>query len=175
MICPRYSRLSQLVLMALLAEPASGLGATKSATIGFAAEVLSACSVGSTNPGNLGQFGTLDFGTHFSLSSVINMAGTVGNGALRVNCLSSTPYRVLISAGGSGNVSARRMTGPGTEQVAYNLYTAANYLTVWDNSVGVTGVGNGSDQYLPVYGRVPAQATPAAGVYSDTVIVTVSW
>ncbi|BAN46596.1 hypothetical protein PCA10_08640 [Metapseudomonas resinovorans NBRC 106553] len=161
--------------MVLMTAPACGFAATKSATIGFSAEVLPACSIGGTAPGNQGQFGTLDFGSHFSLSSVINLASTVGNGSLRVNCLTGTPYRVLMSGGGSNNVNARRMTGPGSAQVAYNLYTSSSYLSVWDNSVGVTGVGNGSDQHLAVYGRVPAQATPAPGVYSDTVVVTVSW
>lgn len=173
--CLCHSRWNRLVLVVMLSAPASGFAVTKTATIGFRAEVLSACNIGSTEPGNLGQFGTLNFGNYVSLSNVITIAGSVGNGALRVNCLAGTPYRVLISAGGSGNVSARRMLGPGAAQVLYNLYTSSSYSTVWDNSTGVTGLGNGNDQYLPVYGRVPSQATPAAGVYSDTVVVTVSW
>ncbi|WP_409528142.1 spore coat protein U domain-containing protein [Rhizobium sp.] len=39
----------------------------------------------------------------------------------------------------------------------------------------VTGTGTGSPQTLTVYGRVPAQNTPAPGTYSDTVVVTVSY
>lgn len=57
----------------------------------------------------------------------------------------------------------------------YNLYTTAARTTVWDNVTGVSGTGNGADQWNTVYGRVPAQTTPAAGVYQDTVNVTVSW
>lgn len=175
MACLRRSIWNRLALMVMLSVPACGYAVTKTATIGFSAEVLSACNIGSTAPGNLGQFGTLNFGNYGSLSNVIAIAGSVGNGALRVNCLTGTPYRVLISAGGSGNINARRMTGPSAAQVAYNLYTSSSYSTIWDNITGVTGVGNGSDQYLPVYGRVPAQATPASGTYSDTVVVTVTW
>lgn len=67
------------------------------------------------------------------------------------------------------------MTGPSAAQVSYNLYTSATYATVWDNSIGVTGTGNGQDQLLPVYGRVPVQAAPLSGTYTDTVTVTVSW
>ncbi|EQM69958.1 spore coat U domain-containing protein [Pseudomonas solani] len=175
MVCHRDSKWMWLVLMVSTTVCPSIHAASKSATIGIAAEVLPACSAGSTVPATLGQFGTLDFGTHFNLAAQVTVVGTAGAGALRVNCLTSTPYRVLISAGGSGNVNARRMTGPSAAQVSYNLYTSATYATVWDNSIGVTGTGNGQDQLLPVYGRVPVQAAPLSGTYTDTVTVTVSW
>lgn len=149
--------------------------ATKTATIGLTAEVLPACSAGSTVPATLGQFGTLDFGTYFALNVLVTRASTVGNGSLRVNCLLNTPYKVLLSAGGSGNVAARRMTGPSAALINYNLYTSATYLTVWDNTNGVAGTGSGTDQYLQVFGLVPAQAAPTPGTYTDTITVTVIW
>lgn len=39
----------------------------------------------------------------------------------------------------------------------------------------LAGTGNGNVQNLTVYGRVPPQATPAAGVYTDTVAITVTY
>jgi len=74
-------------------------------------------------------------------------------------------------------VSSRSManTTNATLKVLYNLYTNATRTTVWDNTTGLSDVGNGADQWHTVYGRVPSQTTPAAGVYQDTVNVTVSW
>lgn len=174
MRCLRDSPWKWLLLL-MACSPSALFAATKTASISLLAEVLPACSAGSTVPATLGQFGTLDFGTHFSLTALVSQTSQIGNGSLRVNCLNTTPYKVLISAGGSGNVAARRMVGPGAAQVAYNLYTSAAYSTVWDNTNGVSGVGNGADQYLPVYGRIPVQTTPVPGTYTDTVTVTVSW
>ncbi|UWX04453.1 spore coat protein U domain-containing protein [Pseudoxanthomonas sp. NC8] len=37
------------------------------------------------------------------------------------------------------------------------------------------GTGSGSIQALTVYGRVPAQPVSAAGTYSDTVTVTLTF
>ncbi|RUY19730.1 spore coat U domain-containing protein, partial [Mesorhizobium sp. M7A.F.Ca.US.001.04.2.1] len=48
----------------------------------------------------------------------------------------------------------------------------------WGITVGtdtVAGTGNGNVQNLTVYGRVPPQTTPAAGVYTDTVAITVTY
>ncbi|MDG9924075.1 MULTISPECIES: spore coat U domain-containing protein [unclassified Pseudomonas] len=146
----------------------------KTASIGLIVEVLPACYAGSINGGSI-DFGTLDFGTHFSLSNSVSKVGQPNAGALRVNCQQNVPYRVLINGGQSGVVASRKLLGPGAAQLDYNLYTAADYATVWDNSTGVTGIGNGQDQWLPVYGRVPAQSVPQAGNYGDTLTVTVSW
>ena len=40
---------------------------------------------------------------------------------------------------------------------------------------GVTGIGNGSDQPMTIFGQVPVQPAVAAGDYKDTVTVTVNY
>ena len=63
----------------------------------------------------------------------------------------------------------------GATPVNYALYRDASRTLNWGNTVGtdtVSGSGNGTAQTLTVYGRVPAQTTPAAGVYNDSVTVT---
>jgi spore coat protein U-like protein len=62
--------------------------------------------------------------------------------------------------------------------VTYSLYSDSGRATVWGNTVGtntVAGTGNGASQSYTVYGRAPAQTTPAAGTYTDTVTVTVTY
>ena len=53
-------------------------------------------------------------------------------------------------------------TFPCTLRVPIRVYAAGNSAI-------------GSLQSITVYGRVPAQSTPAAGDYTDTVLVTFSY
>jgi spore coat protein U-like protein len=49
---------------------------------------------------------------------------------------------------------------------------------VWGTTIGtntVSATGNGASQSYTVYGQVPAQTTPAAAVYTDTITVTVTY
>lgn len=164
----------RLIALLLLLTPAALPAVDKTATIGLNVEVLPACQAGSSSGSGI-SFGTLDFGTHLRLDNLLTRVGQPGAGALRVNCQQSIPYRVLINAGYSGTTNTRQMVGPSSAVLTYNLYTGADYATVWDNSTGVSAVGNGQDQWLPIYARVPAQSAPSPGSYSDTLTVTVSW
>ena len=52
--------------------------------------------------------------------------------------------------------------------------------TVWGNTTGAGGnvvskTADGTVQSTQVFGRVPPQLTPSAGVYTDTVTVTVTY
>jgi spore coat protein U-like protein len=118
--------------------------------------------------------GTLDFGTATLLA-----ASTDVQTSFAVQCTSATAFNVGLDAGAApgGTVATRLMTsGAGT--VGYKLYSNAAYTTNWGNTIGndtVPGTGSGGPAVLTVYGRVPPQATPAAGTYSDTVTVTVTY
>src|SRR5579875_1552544 len=92
---------------------------------------------------------TLNFGTQGPLTSAVNQTSTI-----TVICTKSAPYNIGLDAGGSGNINARTMV---------------------NGSNTVTGTGTGSAQAYTVYGQVPAQTTPPAGVYNDTVNVTVTY
>ena len=66
----------------------------------------------------------------------------------------------------------------GGATINYSLYTDAGRTTVWGNTVGtdaVSATGNGASQSYTVYGRVPAQTTPAPATYTDTITVTVTY
>lgn len=159
-------------LVLLQAGPSQA--ADKVSSLGVTAEIVSACMAGAPDVSGATVFGTLDFGTQVTLATAHMVTGGQNTGALRVNCAATVPYRVVMGGGNSGNVQARVLTGPGG-QVGYNLYVDAAHQVVWDDITGVTGSGNGQDQWLPVYGRTHPQSTPAVGVYTDAVQVTVSW
>ncbi len=70
------------------------------------------------------------------------------------------------------------MTGAGGATIGYTLYRDAARTQLWGTTTGAdtfAGTGAGVAQSVTVYGRVPAQATPAPGVYADTVNVTVTY
>ena len=122
--------------------------------------------VGATSP--------LDFGNQNVLAANVDATTT-----LTVQCTTSTPYTIGLNVGtGAGaTLAVRKMTGPGAATVDYSLYQDAPRTVLWGDVVGNTqaGNGNGSPQAYTVYGRVPPQATPSAGLYTDTITVTVTY
>ncbi|TXR49806.1 spore coat protein U domain-containing protein [Phyllobacterium endophyticum] len=115
----------------------------------------------------------IDFGKHGILDSTIDEDGQV-----TVSCSPSTPYVVALGSGGANaGPTARRMT-KGSEFVTYGLYRNAARSLPWgatDGADTVSGTGAGTAQNLPIYARILPQTTPTPGVYSDTVIVTVTY
>lgn len=111
-------------------------------------------------------------------------AATTATGTVTVTC-SHPPnpptanYTITLSTG-SGSFSSRNMTFGGTI-VSYQLYTDAAYSTVWgDGSSGSsivsgTSLANGNPLGYTVYGRIPANQWPPAGIYTDSIIVTVTY
>ncbi|MGV1835912.1 Csu type fimbrial protein [Rhizobium rhizogenes] len=117
----------------------------------------------------------LDFGTKGVLDATNDQASSIG-----VQCTTGQTYNVGLSAGAgaSATTAVRQMTGPGAATVNYSIYRDSGHTLLWGVTVGtdtVAGTGNGNVQNIPVYGRVPAQTTPAAGTYTDTVAITVTY
>lgn len=81
---------------------------------------------------------------------------------------------------GSTNAAPlRRLSdGAGTPNyISYNLYQDNAYSTVWGNTAG-TGVsvtGSGVAAIKTVYARLPASQNVPAGVFTDTVVVTLTY
>jgi spore coat protein U-like protein len=111
--------------------------------------------------------------------SVVDGAGTINVGCHP----SDNAPTVSLSAGNSGTFSARTMLSGGNS-LNYNLYTTSARNIVWGDgfggSVTVTltgGVNSGGVRSYTrsVFGRVPASQNVAAGSYSDTITLTVTW
>ncbi|MBY8917086.1 spore coat U domain-containing protein [Nitratireductor sp. L1-7-SE] len=146
-------------------EPASAATATGSMNVQI--QIIAECLVTSATD--------LDFGTEGIIASNIDQTSTIS-----VQCTDGTPYNVGLGAGaGSGaTVTNRLMTGPASATIGYALYRDSGRTQNWGETVGtdtVAGTGNGNVQAITVYGRVPAQATPGVGTYTDSVTVTVTY
>jgi spore coat protein U-like protein len=116
----------------------------------------------------------LDFGSQGVLDSARDDSTTVG-----IQCTNTTPYIVRLDAGdGAGATVGTRLMTLGAATVSYSLYRDVARTLVWGETDGtntVAGTGIGAVQTLDVYGQIPAQTTPAPGLYTDTVTVTVSY
>ncbi|OCY54905.1 spore coat U domain-containing protein [Acinetobacter pittii] len=108
-------------------------------------------------------------------------------GAVNTTCNFGTPYSIYLGDGNNRIAGGfRRMINSNNEFIPYQLYKDSNYSTVWDATGGVTNVGGtggvsktgtGSAQTTTVYGKIPQGTAIASrpGVYSDSVVVTVTY
>ena len=104
------------------------------------------------------------------------LGNTDSTSTVAVQCANGTAYQVGLDNGQHATGNARRMSGPGG-MVGYELYRNSARNLRWGATPGntVLGSGTGGTQNFTVYGRVPSQTTPPAGVYTDTIVVTVTY
>jgi spore coat protein U-like protein len=126
--------------------------------------ITNTCSISASN---------LNFGTY--QGAVIDATS-----AITVNCTALAPFNIGLNAGnGNGaTVTLRKMTGPRAATLNYTLYRDSAHSLIWGNTVGtntLSASGTGSAVQYPVYGRIPAGTVPAAGSYTDTITVTLTY
>jgi spore coat protein U-like protein len=70
------------------------------------------------------------------------------------------------------------MTSPASGTLNYKLFRDSARTQNWGNTVGTDTLisqGNGSALQYSVFGQVPAGQTVNPGVYSDTIIATITY
>jgi spore coat protein U-like protein len=128
------------------------------------ASVAAGCTISATN---------LVFGDY-------TQAQLDGQSHISLNCTTGSAWNVGLSQGAfpGATVTTRRMTGPGTFSLMYALFRDAARTLNWGNTIGsntVSGIGTGSAQALPVFGRVPPSQAAGPGGYVDTIIATITF
>jgi spore coat protein U-like protein len=146
---------------AIASTPA--LAGTATGTVQVSLNVSSACSV-TAQP--------LDFGTTNSFAANIDTSS-----ATTVKCTPTAPYTVFVSYGANAGATTQRklLSTTTTATVNYDIYSDSSRTAAWSPTAGKTGVGDGTEQAMTLYGRVPVQTAVAAGDYKDTVTVTVNY
>jgi spore coat protein U-like protein len=111
-----------------------------------------------------------------------NYSGAVVNATslLTVTCTNTTVFNIGLNAGTSpgATVTTRKMTGPGSATLNYNLFRNSGLTQNWGNTVGTdtfSSTGNGLAQSFSVYGQIPAGQFVAPGTYNDTIIATITY
>lgn len=165
-----------LSLLCLSGMSSKAQSQSATATLGVRALVAAPCSVGSAAAGSANvSFGTLKLGTHASLSNRIQALAGSSEAGVRVKCAPGVPYRISVGAGQNDAGAQLRMKGPSGEFIAYGLYSDAALATPWNAATPMTRIGTGIEEIHPVYAVVEPQKTPGAGLYRDTVMVTIQW
>lgn len=131
----------------------------------MSATVPSKCTIGNA---------TLNFGTVPNIPANIDASTN-----LSVACSPTLPFNIGLGLGtGTGaTLAARKMTS-GANTVTYSLFRDTLRTQQWGTTIGtntISGTGTGNTASIPVYARVPAQATPNPGTYTDTVVITVTY
>lgn len=109
------------------------------------------------------------------LSSTIDVTGTI----FGVGLLTTLSYTVSLSAGAGGTVADRKLLGGGSP-LSYNLYTDSNRSTVWNTVADsiqalATVLGTSASRQYTVYGAIPPGQYLAPGMYSNTIVVTITY
>ena len=116
----------------------------------------------------------------FPVYDVFSATDDDGTGAFTIGCTTNTSAMVSLSAGGGGSFSPRSMAGPRAVLLNYNLYSDGGRTTVWgDGTGGSTSVSRSLSAGVPftftIFARIfHNQSSVIAGLYSDSVIVTVA-
>lgn len=118
------------------------------------------------------DFGTIDgnFTSHKDSNS----------GSISVTCTLGTTYSIGLGDGNNGLSGQRRMMSSDLNTfINYDLYSDSAFTSAWgDIGSGHEKVdtGNGTSQTHTIYARIPSAQPPvAAGIYSDTIIATLTF
>ena len=113
----------------------------------------------------------------FGVVDPLIAAETTSTSSISVTCPSVTTYTIALSAG-SGTFAERQMQG-GSYSLIYNLDADAARTTIWGDGSGISTVVTGSASTAGtthnIYGKLPHQPTAVPGVYSDSIVVTLSF
>ncbi|MBN1335191.1 MAG: spore coat protein U domain-containing protein [Deltaproteobacteria bacterium] len=146
-----------LLSLVLFAFALPAMADTETGTLNVTASVPGTCTIGDA---------TLAFGSYTGAELDASTDFTVA-------CTGGIEWDWI---GLDGTIGSRTMDDGGTETLAYELYTDSDRLDAWGN-LETDGLpyGAGYATTVPVYGRIEAGASPAAGSYSATVTATVNF
>ena len=129
--------------------------------------------IATTTPLAFGNYSPASLGST-NANATITTACTVQFG----NSLPS--FTIGISAGNSNSFSARQMNFL-TAKLNYNIYTSAAFDTIWGDGTSSTVVqsynsgAGASSQPFTAFGSIPNNQFVTAGLFGDTLTITVTY
>ena len=167
--------------LALMLAPGVYAAGTLTGKIGVQLVIGAGCTVNNNSTaGGTNNWGTLDFGTHSTLTNIIDgtVIGSNGSNGITIVCSEGLTPTLSLDAGQNGSGSTRNLSaGSGGTLIPYRLYSDSARTSVINPNAPITLANSSQD--LPVYGRVlpedQSTSSPAAGTYNDIVIATLAW
>jgi spore coat protein U-like protein len=138
----------------------SGKAATTTGVLTATANINASCAVS----GN-----TMAFGTY--TGTVIDQTGII-----TANCTPGTSYTIAMTTAQTGGNYVMN-TSPVVDPLNYKLYTNTGRTTeiISGTQIETNGHGNGHNQNITVYGRLPAAQVASIGAYSGTTTFTLTY
>lgn len=145
------------------------------------AAIVNGCILGS-GAADVTSFGSINFGQVSLLPSNVDVTSTTGAGSILLQCTPGTSLTIGISAGlNTSNIASGRFLNKGAETLRYQLYQDTG-TTLWGNGSNggtvksLTFPAGSATVAYPVFARLFAVTPmPSAGIYSDTVTVTITY
>jgi spore coat protein U-like protein len=119
----------------------------------------------------------------FGAYDVFSSTAVRSTATINVTCTTGGAQLVTVTIGpslGSGGFSPRQMRwASGNDRLDYNLYSDAGLTQIWGDGTGVGSpvtvlVDRGRPFNGSVYGVIPARQNVSAGLYSDSLTVTIN-
>lgn len=132
--------------------------------VGYAGWASAACQVATT-------------GLRFGVYDVFAKTDVRSTASITVTCDLVPPPTVRVAIGPSahsGQCIARHMAS-GSSRLRYHLYRDPSLSEIWSDGPLTNTVMKNRPWVATIYGRIPAQQNVRAGVYSDTLVVTITW
>lgn len=160
---------SLLVAVLALAASGSAFAGSNSTTFTVQADVVKECAI---------DGGNLTFPTSGLLTTSIDAVANV-----QIECTGAVPYTLstnaadytAIYAAGSPTGKSYVMGNGTSYKIGYLLYSDASRTTVLDGVAAISGTSTGGVQQIPVYGRIYAQTSKPAGVYTQALPLTLTF
>lgn len=163
---------SVAALLGTLAAPLSSIAAQKSQNMPVQAQVNVNCNFTSTP--------TMDFLSYdpTGANATAALGASVG---VSVRCTKGASVSIGIDTGANAAnapIGSTRAMKNGTNYLGYDFYHENTYTTLWTNTGGglYSFTSASSTPFtVPIYGKVPQAQDVPAGLYQDTVVVTVNY
>jgi spore coat protein U-like protein len=122
---------------------------------------------------------SINFGSY----DVFSSTATTSTGSITLSCSPKADVRIDIrDSSNSGSYFPRRMQHSSrSDTLEYNLYTSANSTQVWGDGnhgtthVHATNVKSNNTPPIIIYGMIPPLQNVSTGIYSDQLVVTITF
>ena len=149
---------------ALLLGQTAIASADETGSMSVTVQVTSTCKLGTAS---------LDFGAY----AVGQRTELRGQGIITYEGCSGLDTTVALDGGRSGNTKARTLVGAGGEKLVYQLFKNSTRSQVWgtDTDALVPRLTASGAGIIPVFGSIAGGQQVAAGRYTDSVVITLSF
>ncbi|ADU68019.1 spore coat U domain-containing protein [Pantoea sp. At-9b] len=170
------------VAVATVCQPFTAQAAgTLSGQLGIQVIISEGCTVGNNDSsGSTNDWGSINFGTYADLANIIDgsVLGSDGSSTVTVTCTSGLSPTMTLDGGLNGSSTLRNMSS-GSTLIPYRLYSDSSRSTEIAVNGSVSLTADGTEQDIPIYGRIlpsdQSTTAPASGTYVDTVTATLAW